>query len=182
MLPFHSGRSRHRGASVLFFVSGMVALALFPAEAQQKPKKDSKAKTAAQGAAALGSNIPLPIGHEIKGLVLPDIDLAGHLRTRFEAGTAKRIDADRLEFTGLKVTSFTPENTIDLQLDLPVSTFDLNTRVLRSQQRTKIARADFTIEGDALEFNTVDRKGTLTGNVKMIIKDHSALEGAKHTP
>ena len=182
MLPFRSGRSRNRGASALFFVSGMVALALFPAEAQQKPKKDPKPKTAAQGASALGGNIPLPIGHEIKGLVLPDIDIEGHLRTRFEAATAKRIDADQIAFTGLKVTSFTPQDTIDLQLDLPVSTFDMNTRVLRSQQRTNIARADFTIEGDALEFNTVDRKGTLTGNVKMIIKDHSELAGKKQTP
>lgn len=181
MLPFRSGRSRNRGASALFFVLGMAAIGVFPANAQQKPKKEAKPKTS-PSSSALGGNIPLPIGQEIKGLVLPDIDLEGHLRTRFEAGTAKRIDADRLEFTGLKVISYTPQNTIDLQLDLPVSTFDMNTRILRSQQRTNIARADFTIEGDALEFNTVDRKGTLSGNVKMIIKDHSALAGAKQTP
>jgi hypothetical protein len=182
MLPLRSGRSGKHGVSALFFIAGMVAIALFPAEAQQKPaKKDPKPKTP-DAAAALGSNIPLPIGHEIKGLVLPDIDLQGHLRTRFEATTAKRIDAERIQFMGLKMTSFTPENAIDLQLDLPESTFDLNTRILRSQRRTSIARSDFTIEGDAMEFNTIDRKGTLTGNVRMIIKDHSELAGKKNTP
>lgn len=121
----------------------------------------------------------MPIGHEIKGLVLPDFDLQGHLRSRFEAGTAKRLDAERIEFRGLKVTSFTPENSIDLQIDLPASTFDLNTRVLESQERTTITRADFQISGDTLQFNTIERQGTLTGNVKMVITDQSAIAGAK---
>src|SRR5438034_505387 len=30
------------------------------------------------------TNIPLPVGHEAKGLVLPDFDTNGHLRGRFE--------------------------------------------------------------------------------------------------
>lgn len=179
MLPFRNGRSRKRGASGAFFIAGMFAISLFPAEAQQKPKKEPKPKTPASSPGALGSNIPLPIGHEIKGLVLPDIDLEGHLRTRFEAGTAKRIDTDHIQFNGLKVTSFTPQNSIDLQIDLPTSTFDLNTRVLRSQERTTIQREDFTISGDVMEFNTIDRKGKLNGNVKMIINDHSELAGKK---
>lgn len=121
----------------------------------------------------------MPIGHEIKGLVLPDFDIQGHLRTRFEAGTATRVDPERIEFKGLKVISFTPTNSIDLQMDLPVSTFNLNTRVLQSQARATIIRSDFNIAGDVLEFNTVERHGTLTGNVKMVITDKSAIEGTK---
>lgn len=178
MLPLRSGRSGKHGAFAPFFIAGMIAIALFPAEAQQKPKKESKPKTPGSSP-SIGSNIPLPIGQEIKGLVLPDIDLEGHLRTRFEATTAKRIDAERIQFMGLKMISYTPENAVDLQIDLPESTFDLNTRVLRSQKRTNITRTDFTIEGDTMEFNTVDRKGTLRGNVKMVITGHSELTGKK---
>jgi len=179
MLPFRSGRPPKLGASGAFFLAGIVSVSVLAAEPQQKPsKRVQKAKTP-ESSPSVGGNIPLSIGQEIKGLVLPDIDLEGHLRSKFEAGTAKRLDAERVQFKGLKVTSFTPENAIDLQIDLPESTFDINTRVLRSQQRTTIVREDFTIAGDVMEFSTVDRKGTLTGNVKMIIKDQSALAGKK---
>ncbi len=176
MLPFRSGRSLKRGAPGTFFIAGIVAFSVLIAEAQPKPGK-REAKQKASPSSSPGANIPLPIGQEIKGLVLPDIDIQGHLQSRFEAGTAKRIDAERIQFKGLKVTSFTPENAIDLQIDLPESTFDITTRVLRSQQRATIVREDFTITGDVMEFSTVERKGTLTGNVKMIIKDQSALAG-----
>lgn len=176
MLPFRSGRSLKWGASGTFFIALFMVLSVVAAEPQQKGgKRGAKAKASASP----DSNIPLPIGQEIKGLVLPDIDMQGHLRSRFESGTAKRLDADRVQFNGLKVTSFTPENAIDLQIDLPISIFDINTRVLRSQQRTTIVRSDFTISGDEMEFSIVDRKGTLTGNVKMIINDKSTLAGPK---
>ncbi len=51
------------------------------------------------------------------------------------------------QFTGLKVTTYTPENTVDLLIDMPSSTLDLNTRVVTSQERTTISRADFTDRG-----------------------------------
>jgi len=41
---------------------------------------------------------PLPIGHEAKGLVLPDFDSEGHLRGKFEAGIAHRIDQEHIGF------------------------------------------------------------------------------------
>src|SRR6266550_4453198 len=56
------------------------------------------------------TNIPLPIGHEAKGLVLPDFDVEGHLRGKFEAGTAYRIDQEHIGFQQLKITTYTPED------------------------------------------------------------------------
>jgi hypothetical protein len=184
MLPFRNGGSRKWGASGAIFVAGIVSLSVSAAQADTKKNKSGKADSKASPALTKGApspvgGIPMPIGHEIKGLVLPDFDLDGHLRTRFEASTAKRLDTDRIEFKGLKVTSFTPENTIDLQLDLPVSTFNLNTRVLESQARTTITRSDFTISGDTLQFNTNERNGTLTGSVKMVISDPSKFAAPK---
>jgi lipopolysaccharide assembly outer membrane protein LptD (OstA) len=115
------------------------------------------------------ANIPLPIGQEAKGLILPDFDLEGHMRARFEAITAKRIDNDHLQFKGLRMTTFTPENATDLLIDMPESTLDLNTRVITSNQRTTVARSDFQIYGDRMSFDTIGRKGTMSGNVKMVI-------------
>jgi hypothetical protein len=119
------------------------------------------------------TNIPLPIGHEAKGLVLPDFDGEGHLRGKFEAGTAHRIDQEHIGFEQLKITTYTPEDQQDLRIDMSTSVLDLKTRILSSKARTTIQRADFNIAGDSVEFDTNSRTGRLIGNVKMVITDKS---------
>lgn len=121
------------------------------------------------------SNIPLPVGHEAKGLVLPDFDGDGHLRGKFEAGTAHRIDQEHIGFEHLKITTYTPENQPDLKIDMSTSVLDLKTRILSSKERTTIQRADFNIAGDSVQFDTNSRTGRLVGNVKMVITDNSRL-------
>src|SRR6266496_3973414 len=132
--------------------------------------------TASPGEQSL-TNIPLPIGHEAKGLVLPDFDGEGHLRGRFEAGTAHRIDEEHVGFQQLKITTYTPENRTDLKIDMQTSVLDLKTRILTSQERTTIQRADFNIAGDSVEFDTNTKTGRLIGNVKMVITGQSQLGG-----
>ena len=176
MLPFLNGRA----GRVIFL--GLVTLLAAPADFAQKSKKQKKSKknkespsesaTASPGA---GSQVPLPIGHEAKGLTLPDIDENGHLRGRFVAGTAKRIDQNHMQFRDLNITTYTEDNKIDMQIAMADSVLDLNTRVLTSPQRTTIKRADFQIEGDTVQFDTAKRHGTMTGNIKMVITDQSKL-------
>ena len=117
------------------------------------------------------------IGHEAKGLVLPDFDLEGHLRGKFEAGTARRIDEEHVGFRSLKITTYTPENTQDMTIEMNNSVLDLKTRMLSSKERTKITRADFNIAADAVEFDTAAHTSKLLGNVKMVITDHSHFGG-----
>ncbi len=121
------------------------------------------------------TNIPLPIGHEAKGLVLPDFDGNGHLRGKFEAGTAHRIDQENIGFKDLKITTYTPEDQPDLKIDMITSVLNLETRILSSKTRTTIERADFNIAGDSVEFDTNNKTGRLIGNVKMVITDKSHL-------
>ena len=121
------------------------------------------------------TNIPLPIGHEAKGLVLPDFDGDGRLRGKFEAGTAHRIDQEHVGFQHLKITTYTPESQPDLQIDMNTSVLDLKTRILSSQERTTIQRSDFNIAGDSVQFDTNSKTGRLIGNVKMVITDKSHL-------
>ena len=127
------------------------------------------------------TNIPLPIGHEAKGLVLPDFDGEGHLRGKFEAGTAHRIDQEHIGFEHLKITTYTPEDQPDLRIDMSTSVLDLKTRILSSKTRTTIQRADFNIAGDSVEFDTNSRTGRLIGNVKMVITDTSRLTAKPDT-
>ena len=175
MLPFLNGRA----GRVIFL--GLLPFLIAPVDFAQQAKKHKKAKNAGSpsesATASPGSTgqVPLPIGHEAKGLVLPDIDDNGHLRGRFIAGTARRVDQDHMQFRDLNITTYTEDNKIDLQIAMADSVLDLNTRVLTSPQRTTIKRADFEIVGDTVRFDTAARQGTMTGNVKMVITDQSKL-------
>jgi hypothetical protein len=142
-------------------------------------KKEGRAKVA-PGEQSL-TNIPLPIGHEAKGLVLPDFDGDGRLRGKFEAGTAHRIDQEHVGFQHLKITTYTPESQPDLQIDMHTSVLDLKTRILSSQERTTIQRSDFNIAGDSVQFDTNSKTGRLIGNVKMVITDKSHLTAKPNT-
>src|SRR5207248_1355409 len=104
-----------------------------------------------------------------KGLVLPDFDLNGHLRGKFVAASARRIDQDHVNFYDLKITTFTPDNQVDLQIDMQTSVLDLNTRILSSHDRATVRRSDFNIVGDSVTFDTSSHTSRMIGNVKMVI-------------
>jgi hypothetical protein len=185
MLPFRSGRSRlWSWLAWLLSVVLSVLISTPHVAAQSKARKKKAAATATPSASAGEqslTNIPLPIGHEAKGLVLPDFDVNGHLRGRFEAGTAHRIDQEHMGFQHLKITTFTPQSERDLQIDMNTSVLDLKTRVLSSKERTTIQRADFNITGDSVQFDTNSKTGRLIGNVKMVISDKSHLTAKPDT-
>jgi hypothetical protein len=181
MLPFRNGRSGTWGwivllLSSLFFAHGVLG-------DKGKGKGGGKKKQAVATATPSVSpseesltNIPLPIGHEAKGLVLPDFDSEGHLRGRFEASVARRIDEGHVGFHLLKITTYTPENRPDLIIEMTDSVLDLKTRILSSKERTTVRRADFNIVGDSVQFDTQTHTGKMVGNVKMVITDESHLK------
>jgi hypothetical protein len=173
-----SGRRVNRPCLLWLISLVSILILLNGAEAGSKGAKKKKRETATptpneeSGQPNL-TNIPLTVGHEAKGLVLPDFDSEGHMRGRFEAGTARRIDEEHVGFDNLKITTFTPENNTDLQIEMHTSVLNLKTRVLTSQERATIKRSDFNIVGDSVEFDTNTRTGKLVGNVKMVITDQS---------
>jgi hypothetical protein len=184
MLPFRSGPSAYRSCLVVF-LSVVVCVLLATPHVLGQSKGRKKGRPAASPSASPGeqslTNIPLPIGHEAKGLVLPDFDGEGHLRGKFEAGTAHRIDQEHVGFEHLKITTYTPDDKPDLQIDMSTSVLDLKTRILSSKERTTIQRADFNIVGDSVTFDTNTRTGRLVGNVKMVITDQSQLTAKPDT-
>ena len=161
-----------------------VVIAAPQVSGQSKVRKKKASTSAATGGTSGEqslTNIPLPIGHEAKGLVLPDFDAEGRLKGRFEAGTAHRIDEEHIGFQHLKITTYTPESQPDLRIDMLTSVLDLKTRILSSQERTTIQRSDFNIAGDSVQFDTNSKTGKLIGNVKMVITDKSHLTAKPNT-
>ena len=169
-----------RLASVVLTISLLTPYALGQSKGHKAKPRANASPSVSPGEQSL-TNIPLPIGHEAKGLVLPDFDGDGHLRGKFEAGTAHRIDQEHVGFQHLKITTYTPESQPDLRIDMHTSVLDLKTRILSSQERTMIQRSDFNIAGDSVQFDTNSKTGRLIGNVKMVITDKSHLT-AKPSP
>lgn len=176
MLPFRSGRSPSLGVALALVLTFAVGPSVFSKGKKREETPRAAAKPTATPAGGL-TNIPLPVGHEAKGLVLPNFDLDGHLTGKLEAGTAKRIDEENVEFAGLKLTTFTDENKTDLEIDMSTSILNLKTRVISSKQRTTVRRVDFKIEGDSMQFDTVTRRGKLVGHVKMVLTGKTRLVG-----
>src|ERR1700759_4943517 len=109
MQPFPSGRVCRRTTVVACVIIPVLILAVCTGSAETAGK-GKKGKGKRKGALPTASaspgegeqsltNIPLPIGHEAKGLTLPDFDKNGRLRGKFIAGAAKRLDQDHVSFT-----------------------------------------------------------------------------------
>ncbi|MEO7724995.1 MAG: hypothetical protein ABIU29_10000 [Chthoniobacterales bacterium] len=146
-------------------------------------RKHRKASPTPTPGEAFGlKNIPLTVGHEAKGLILPNYDLQGRLIGRFEAATAARVDENHIRFTDLKMTTYDEREQPDFKVDMSDAVLDLETRVIDSKARTKVKRADFEIAGDAMTFNTTTRLGLLKGNVHMTLFNQKEIAGAAAKP
>src|SRR5881394_818510 len=93
----------------------------------------------------------------------------------------KAICADALKRprpnASMNIITYTSESKPDLTVELSESILNLKTRILSSNERTIIKRADFDISGDSVEFDTNTHTGKLVGNVKMVITSQSQLLG-----
>ena len=179
MLPCRSGSRLFRGAR-LSFVFLLVGSCLAVAGDGKRRKATPTPKASKE---ELGlKNIPLTVGHEAKGLVLPNYDLQGHLLGRFEADTAARIDENHVHFTNLKILTFNKQEKPDLNVNMTDATLNLETRVIDSKRRTKVKRTDFEIAGDTMEFNTLTHRGTMAGNVQMTIFNQKEIAGPAMKP
>jgi len=181
MLPSRSWRAGRYGAVASLTFAIIFCSQIDSAWAQKNRakglRKPGRASPSSSGSPTEGSltNIPLPVGHDARGLVLPDFDSEGHLRGKFVAGSARRIDEEQVSFTDLKITTFTDDNQNDLEVNLSTAIFNLKTKVLSSRERGTVQRADFNVVGDSLDFDTDKRTSHMVGHVQMVIKSNSKL-------
>jgi hypothetical protein len=178
MLRFRSASKVGR-VLIIFFLVIFIRSDAKAGEGKAKTKKkkqqqQTEKKTSESGPEG-GINIPLPIGHEAKGLVIPDYDIQGRLSNRFNAGTAKRLDEIHVQLRDLKMTTYTSEQKPDLQIDMSDSILDMKTRIISSQKPSTVRRTDFRITGDTMRFDTTTHQGTMVGHVKMVIIGESQL-------
>lgn len=111
--------------------------------------------------------IPVMTGQDVHGLKIPQYGADGKLQMQFAAEIARKIDEKTLELEQLTVEVADAKGTVEVTI--PKSRFDTETRVLAGNDGAKIKRQDFEITGDTVEFHVRSRFSRLGGNVKMII-------------
>ena len=181
MLPSRSGRAGISSAAAALLLLIFLSCAVGAAE-KKASKSDGKAPTATPSVAPAKKparpkpeegikEIPIPEGHDAKGLVLPDYDLLGRLRGKLQAGVTRKLDAQNIEFQGVKFVTFRPETeTPDLDITVAKAVFNIKTQILTSNVRSTVKRADFDVSGDSMRFEMLTRQSTLEGNVKMVVR------------
>lgn len=149
-----------------------------PAKAEKKKgkgKESGEGKSGKGDAEASGEknpsklSVPVPPGHDAKGLVIPMRNEAGQMQMRFTMQVGRRTDTDHLEMTTLLIETFDEEGNEEMSINLPQSRLDLNTRVITTEKGVLIKRSDFEITGQSMTFNTETKAGHLGGKVRMLI-------------
>lgn len=177
MLPCRSGRfSRSARFSFFLLLVGSCAAVAGSKHHKATPTPNPSA-SATQEDVGL-KNIPLTVGHEAKGLVLPNYDLQGKLVGKFAADKAARLDENHVRFTNLKMQTFDPQEKPDINVAMTDGILNLETRVIESKERTTLKRADFQISGDTMSFSTVSHEGTMTGKVHMTLYNQKEIGGS----
>ena len=134
---------------------------------KEKKKAEGEAKAAKEPAKL---SFPVPIGHDSKGLKLPTYWPDGKtMKMVFNIGIGTRVDEENVNMQETQVQTYQEDGSPEMDIALPVSSFNLKTRVISTQQKVVITREDFELSGNTMEFNTETRAGTLGGGVKMII-------------
>lgn len=118
----------------------------------------------------------VPLGFESRNVVIPSFK-DGRPSFELKAETLTRIDDERLVCGPTRVEVFGATKALNVLVNLPSAVFHLGERVLRSGERARITRADFTAEGDSLVFDTDTSIGALKGRVTTVIFDTAALTG-----
>jgi hypothetical protein len=113
--------------------------------------------------------IPVPMGHDSKGLHIPYFDGTGKRQMDFTIGVASRIDEKHVRMTDMQVDTYNDEGKRDLKIDLPTSVYNSETSSITTNYHVKIAREDFVLFGESMIFYTITKQGGLGGGVRMLI-------------
>jgi lipopolysaccharide-assembly LptC-related protein len=132
-------------------------------------------------------DLPVPIGHEVKGLRVPVRNEEGKMQMQFDMETATRLDDQNIEMHTVTIQTYNDQTgKPDAKIDLQTSVMNLDTNVITTKEPVRITREDFVLTADGGEFNSKTRQGRVIGNVHLVIYNRnefqtkSGNEGQQH--
>jgi hypothetical protein len=117
----------------------------------------------------------IPAGFVNRDVIIPSFDEAGKKTSELHAATLTRIDEEHLQATQVTISIQAEDPAQNMRVDLPSAVFHLGDEILRSDERSTVTRSDFETSGDTLVFDTRTSVGSMTGRVRTLIFDTSAV-------
>ncbi|HWY92126.1 MAG TPA: LPS export ABC transporter periplasmic protein LptC [Chthoniobacterales bacterium] len=155
-----------RGGFSFALVAGIVASALAEEPAQLRKIE-----------------VPVPIGHEVKGLRLPVRNEEGKLEMQFDMESAKRLNDQDIEIHATTIQTYNQQTAKpDAKIELKIAVINLDTDVIKTDDPVRVSREDFVLTADGGEFNSKLRQGRVLGNVHLIIYDRDKFQTKSGSP
>jgi hypothetical protein len=134
-----------------------------------KPKADRKI------------DIPIPVGHDAKGLRLPMRNEQGKMQFLLDVERVRRVDQANVEMHNSTIQTYDDQTGApSAKIQMINSVMNTETNVVTTHDPVVVTRDDFTLTGDAAVFNTKTRQGKVIKNIKLIIYNRDEL--TKKTP
>lgn len=122
-------------------------------------------------------DLPVPIGHDVKGLRLPVRNDQGKVDMQFDIESARRLDEQNIEMHTVTIQTYNQQTfKPDAKIDLESSTMNLDTEVIITREPVRITRDDFSLTADSGEFNSKTRHGAVFGNIHLVIYNRNDLQ------
>jgi Lipopolysaccharide-assembly, LptC-related len=122
-------------------------------------------------------DLPVPIGHEVKGLRVPVRNEEGKMQMQFDMETATRLDDQNVEMHTVTIQTYNDQTgKPDAKIDLQTSIMNLDTNVITTKEPVRITREDFMLTADGGEFNSKTRQGRVVGNVHLVIYNRNEFQ------
>lgn len=158
-------------------LTGLLSASLPAQEGAPKAKAPPEAAAATTDPAVTAATTPLTaFGRQIpalrpnRGVWIPSF-ANGARSSLVEADVVTRVDDNRLEAENMTISLYGAESKENVEIALRTATYHMAHQILRSDDRSRVSRADFDLEGDSLVFDTLTSQGRMTGNVRMTIHD-----------
>jgi hypothetical protein len=122
-------------------------------------------------------DLPVPVGHEVKGLRVPVRNEQGNMEMQFDMETATRLDDQTVEMHTVTIQTYNQQTgKPDAKIDLLTSTMNLDTNVITTKEQVRITREDFELTADGGEFNSKTRQGRVIGNIHLVIYNRNEFQ------
>jgi len=122
-------------------------------------------------------DLPVPIGHEVKGLRVPVRNEEGKLEMQFDMETATRLDEQNVEMHTVTIQTYNQQTgKQDAKIELQTSMMNLDTNIITTKEPIRITREDFVVTADGGEFNSKTRQGKVVGNVHLVIYNRNEFQ------
>lgn len=114
--------------------------------------------------------LPVPIGHEVKGLRVPVRNAEGRMQLQLDTESATRLDNNNIQMRSVSIQTFDEETAKpDFKIELKTANLNTDTNIITSDEPVLVTRSDFVLTGDSMEFNRDTNQGIMKGNVRMLV-------------